>query len=79
MEKRFHKVKSPQPDVDLFRLSGAFPTFSKDGSKLAYVGNDFKAVWLVDFEGSGEPRIVFEVLQDINTHRHMIDYSIRYP
>lgn len=62
MEKRFHKVNSPQPDVGLFRLSGAFPTFSKDGSKLAFVGNDFRAVWLVDFEGSGEPREVFEVL-----------------
>lgn len=61
MEKRFHKVNSPQQDVGLFRLSGAFPTFSKDGKKLAYVGNDFKDVWLVDVEGSGEPRKVFQV------------------
>ncbi|WOG94413.1 hypothetical protein DCAR_0313708 [Daucus carota subsp. sativus] len=65
MEKRFHKVLSPQPDVGLFRLSGAFPTFSKDGSKLAYVGNDFKAVWIVDFEGTGEPREVPDNLDTI--------------
>lgn len=65
MEKRFHKVNSPQQDVGLFRLSGAFPTFSKDGKKLAYVGNDFKDVWLVDVEGLGEPRKVFQVPEEL--------------
>jgi Tol biopolymer transport system component len=34
--------------VGLFRVSGVFPTISKDGSKLAFVDNSFKAVWLAD-------------------------------
>jgi Tol biopolymer transport system component len=44
-------------DVGLFRVSGLFPTISKDGSKLAYVGNDFKAVFVLDSQG---PRIIYE-------------------
>ncbi|KAL2943679.1 Lactonase drp35 [Bienertia sinuspersici] len=34
--------------IRLFRVSGGFPTFSSDGSKLAFVDNNFKAVWVVD-------------------------------
>ncbi|KAG8649236.1 uncharacterized protein LOC110619983 [Manihot esculenta] len=55
--RNFHKLHSPHPDVGLFRVSGVFPTFSKDGSKLAFVDNEFKAVWVADSQGL---RIVFE-------------------
>jgi hypothetical protein len=41
-------------------VSGVFPTTSKDGSKLAFVDNTFKAVWLADSHGV---RIVYEVPQ----------------
>jgi hypothetical protein len=50
VSKNFHKIRSPKSheDVGLFRVSGVFPTISKDGSKLAFVDNSFKAVWLAD-------------------------------
>ncbi|KAF2307535.1 hypothetical protein GH714_029544 [Hevea brasiliensis] len=57
IQRNFHKLHSPHPDVGLFRVSGVFPTFSKDGSKLAFVDNEFKAVWVADSQGL---RIVFE-------------------
>jgi hypothetical protein len=56
--RHFHKVQSPHEDVGVFRVSGVFPTFSKDGSKLAFVDKEFKAVWLADSQGL---RVVFEV------------------
>ncbi|XP_057999584.1 uncharacterized protein LOC110652627 isoform X2 [Hevea brasiliensis] len=58
IQRNFHKLHSPHPDVGLFRLSGVFPTFSKDGSKLAFVDNEFKDVWLADSQGL---RIVYEM------------------
>ncbi|KAH7855932.1 hypothetical protein Vadar_030718 [Vaccinium darrowii] len=51
IQREFHKLESPHPDVGLFRVSGVFPTFSKDGSKLAFVDNEFKAVWVADNQG----------------------------
>ncbi|PON44991.1 Six-bladed beta-propeller [Parasponia andersonii] len=48
IKERFHKFKSPNPDVRLFRVSGAFPSFSRDGSILAFVDNEFKSVWIAD-------------------------------
>ncbi|KAI8548788.1 hypothetical protein RHMOL_Rhmol07G0301200 [Rhododendron molle] len=57
IQRRFHKLDSPHPGVGLFRVSGVFPTFSKDGSKLAFVDNEFKNVWVADNQGL---RIVFE-------------------
>ncbi|EAZ27259.1 hypothetical protein OsJ_11196 [Oryza sativa Japonica Group] len=53
----FHKLQSPHKDVGLFRVSGVCPTISKDGSKLAFVDNEFKAVWLADSHGL---RVVYE-------------------
>uniref|UniRef100_A0A8R7QJG0 Protein TolB n=1 Tax=Triticum urartu TaxID=4572 RepID=A0A8R7QJG0_TRIUA len=44
-------------DVGLFRVSGVFPTISKDGSKLAFINKEFKAVWIADSQGL---RIVYE-------------------
>lgn len=63
IERNFHKVKSPHQDVGLFRVSGVFPTFSKDGSKLAFVDNEFKAVWVADSQGL---RVVFEVTPSVS-------------
>ncbi|KAL8110313.1 uncharacterized protein LOC141672624 [Apium graveolens] len=48
IEKQFHKIQSPVEDVELFRLSGAFPTFTKDGKTVAFVDNEFKSVWVAD-------------------------------
>ena len=39
-------------------MSGVFPTFSKDGSKLAFVDNEFKALWVADSKGL---RVVYSV------------------
>ncbi|TVU00620.1 hypothetical protein EJB05_53955 [Eragrostis curvula] len=55
--RNFHKMLSPHKDVGLFRVSGVFPTICSDGSKLAFVDNEFKAVWLADKEGL---RVVYE-------------------
>ncbi|VAH99984.1 unnamed protein product [Triticum turgidum subsp. durum] len=55
--KSFDKMHSPHTDVGLFRVSGVFPTISKDGAKLAFVDNEFKAVWLADTQGL---RVVYE-------------------
>ncbi|KAK3119908.1 hypothetical protein QOZ80_9AG0677600 [Eleusine coracana subsp. coracana] len=49
--RNFYKLSSPLKDVGLFRVSGVFPTISKDGSKLAFVDNEFKDVWLADKHG----------------------------
>ncbi|XP_028075255.1 uncharacterized protein LOC114277559 [Camellia sinensis] len=57
IQRNIHKLDSPHPDVGLFRVPGIFPTFSKDGSKLAFVDNEFKAVWLADSKGL---RIVYQ-------------------
>ncbi|KAJ4745205.1 DPP6 N-terminal domain-like protein [Rhynchospora pubera] len=51
IQRNFHEFQSPVEDVGLFRVSGAFPTISKDGSKLAFVDNEFKEVWLADSQG----------------------------
>ncbi|XP_015690582.1 uncharacterized protein LOC102704685 [Oryza brachyantha] len=57
LPRKFHKVQSPHEDVGVFRVSGVFPTFSKDGSKLAFVDNEFKSVWVADSQGL---RVVFK-------------------
>lgn len=44
--------------MGLFRLSGAFPAFSNDGKKVAFVDNEFKSVWVADSTGLS---MVFEV------------------
>lgn len=46
-------------DVGLFRVTGVFPSVSKNGKKLAFVDNEFKAVWLADSRGG--LRVVYKV------------------
>ncbi|KAK9689319.1 hypothetical protein RND81_09G052000 [Saponaria officinalis] len=51
-------LQSPIRHVGLFRISGVFPTFSKDGTKLAFVNNEFGAVYVADHYSG--PRVVYE-------------------
>ncbi|KAL6659810.1 hypothetical protein ACP70R_002639 [Stipagrostis hirtigluma subsp. patula] len=55
--RTFNMMRCPHEDVGQFRVSGVFPSFSTDGSKLAFVDNEFKAVWLADKQGL---RVVWE-------------------
>ncbi|XP_026442011.1 uncharacterized protein LOC113341299 [Papaver somniferum] len=48
IKRQFQIVTSPDPEIGLFRVGGGFPTFSKNGSRLAFVDNDFKIVWVLD-------------------------------
>ncbi|KAK9734897.1 hypothetical protein RND81_04G170100 [Saponaria officinalis] len=50
--KQFDQLQSPDEEkVGLVRLSGVFPSFSPDGSKLAFVDNEFKALGVADSTG----------------------------
>ncbi|KAL7248023.1 hypothetical protein ACSBR2_002841 [Camellia fascicularis] len=60
IQRNFHKLESPHPDVGLFRVPGIFPTFSKDGSKVAFVDNEFKAVWVAENAENKSSRIVYK-------------------
>ncbi|KAJ6837382.1 putative protein TolB [Iris pallida] len=51
-------IKSPSPEAfSLFRIDGSFPSFSHDGERIAYV--NLPGVYVVNSDGSGEPRKVF--------------------
>ncbi|KAI3975111.1 hypothetical protein MKX01_031091 [Papaver californicum] len=50
IKRQFQIVTSPGPDVGLFRVGGGFPTFSKNGNRLAFVDNHYKTVWVLDNE-----------------------------
>ncbi|XP_050205048.1 uncharacterized protein LOC126655091 [Mercurialis annua] len=56
--KQFYKLKCPDEDIGLYRVSGVFPTFSSDCTKLAFVDNEFTTVWVV--ERGGKARIVYQ-------------------
>ncbi|XP_056683465.1 uncharacterized protein [Spinacia oleracea] len=56
--RKFDGLQSLHQDIGLFRVSGVFPTFSPDGSKLAFVDNNLKDVWIADAKGL---RVVHEV------------------
>ncbi|KAI8016453.1 Tol-Pal system protein TolB [Camellia lanceoleosa] len=60
IQRNFHKLESPHPDVGLFTVPGIFPTFSKDGSKVAFVDNEFKAVWVAETAENKSPRNVYK-------------------
>ncbi|TKW25030.1 hypothetical protein SEVIR_3G089900v4 [Setaria viridis] len=51
--KKFDKLQTPasHKDVGLFRVTGVFPSISMDGKRLAFVDNEFKAVWVADKDG----------------------------
>lgn len=56
--RTFDNLQSQDDDVRLFRVSGVLPSFSGDGSKLAFVDNEFRAIWLADKQGL---RMVYKV------------------
>ncbi|XP_044983880.1 uncharacterized protein LOC123450902 [Hordeum vulgare subsp. vulgare] len=62
-EKKLDKVRSDKPEVELVRVAGVFPSITKDGKKLAFVDNQFKAVWLA-VSGSTRPRNVYQPKPD---------------
>ncbi|KNA07452.1 hypothetical protein SOVF_171710 [Spinacia oleracea] len=51
VETQLVKIKSPDANIGVFRVSGVFPTFSPDGKKLAFVDNEFRSVWVADDKG----------------------------
>ncbi|CAO2145088.1 unnamed protein product [Urochloa humidicola] len=60
IQRKFDSVLPPRShaDVGLFRVTGVFPSVSKNGKKVAFVDNEFKAVWLADSKGL---RVVYKV------------------
>lgn len=48
-------LKSPSPDISLFRIDGSFPSFSPKGDRIAYV--DFPGVYVVNPDGSNRRQI----------------------
>ncbi|KAM0032579.1 putative transcription factor WD40-like family [Helianthus debilis subsp. tardiflorus] len=44
-------IKTEVPDISLFRIDGSFPSFSPDGSRIAYVG--LPGLYLINSDGSG--------------------------
>ncbi|KAI3464548.1 hypothetical protein Pfo_021211 [Paulownia fortunei] len=44
-------VRSPLPNVSLFRIDGSFPSYSPDGERIAYV--KFPGVYVMNSDGSG--------------------------
>uniref|UniRef100_A0ACD5TSH5 Uncharacterized protein n=1 Tax=Avena sativa TaxID=4498 RepID=A0ACD5TSH5_AVESA len=57
--RKIQKLETPpsHSDVGLFSLQDAFAAISSDGSKLAFVDNEFKALWLADTNGM---RVLFK-------------------
>nr|GMD52100.1 uncharacterized protein LOC109151289 [Ipomoea batatas] len=47
--------QAPEPEFSLFRFDGSFPSFSPDGSRIAYV--DFPGVYVVNHDGSGLKKV----------------------
>ncbi|XP_020200485.1 uncharacterized protein [Aegilops tauschii subsp. strangulata] len=48
--ENFSKLQSPptQKDVGIYRMAGVFPSINKAGTKITYVDNEFKTVWVAD-------------------------------
>ncbi|KAJ6685364.1 DPP6 N-TERMINAL DOMAIN-LIKE PROTEIN [Salix purpurea] len=48
-------VKSPLPDISLFRIDGSFPSFAPAGDRIAYV--DFPGLYVVNRDGSNRKQV----------------------
>lgn len=48
-------LRSPSPDISLFRIDGSFPSFSPDGDRIAFVG--FPGVYVVNSDGTGKREV----------------------
>lgn len=52
------QIRSPLPSLSLFRIDGAFPSFSPDGSLIAYIPNiEYSGVYVMRLDGSGRRKI----------------------
>ncbi|XP_060960290.1 uncharacterized protein LOC115723970 isoform X1 [Cannabis sativa] len=84
IEENFKELGCPFSDVKLFRVSGVFPTFSKDGSKLAFVDNDFKNLWLADRQGlhkiyTAENNSIFKPVWNQNPGKNTLYFCLGEP
>ncbi|KAK9066824.1 hypothetical protein SSX86_014147 [Deinandra increscens subsp. villosa] len=52
-------IKTQQPGISLFRIDGSFPSFSPDGSRIAYVG--LPGLYVVNSDGSGTKEIAPDI------------------
>lgn len=52
-------VRSPVPELSLFRIDGSFPSFSPSGDRIAYV--DFPGVYVVNRDGSNRRQVFPEM------------------
>ncbi|KAJ1277070.1 hypothetical protein BS78_05G265800 [Paspalum vaginatum] len=61
IDRKFDKVQPPAAlsDAGLYRVTGVFPSVSNNGKKLAFVDNEFKAVWLA-VAGEKRPRVIYK-------------------
>ncbi|KAL8231027.1 hypothetical protein R6Q57_000805 [Mikania cordata] len=48
-------LKTEKPDISLFRIDGSYPSFSRDGNRIAYVG--FPGLFVANSDGSGNREI----------------------
>ncbi|KAK6939915.1 WD40-like beta propeller [Dillenia turbinata] len=51
-------IRSPTPEISLFRVDGSFPSFSPDGNRIAYV--EFPGVYVVNRDGSDRRKVFSE-------------------
>ncbi|KAH9691303.1 DPP6 N-terminal domain-like protein [Citrus sinensis] len=51
-------IKSPLPDISLFRFDGSFPSFSPNGDRIAFV--EFPGVYVVNSDGSNRRQVYFK-------------------
>lgn len=51
-------IKSPLPDISLFRIDGSFPSFSAKGDRIAFV--EFPGVYVVNSDGSNRRQVYSE-------------------
>nr|XP_043614794.1 tol-Pal system protein TolB [Erigeron canadensis] len=49
-------IQTQRPGISLFRIDGSFPSFSKDGDRIAYVG--LPGLYVVNSDGSNHREII---------------------
>ncbi|XP_071709982.1 uncharacterized protein [Rutidosis leptorrhynchoides] len=58
-------LRTQKPGISLFRIDGSFPSFSPDGSRIAYVG--LPGLYVVNSDGSGHKEIFSEDITAFST------------
>ncbi|WOH08317.1 hypothetical protein DCAR_0727755 [Daucus carota subsp. sativus] len=52
-------LRSPMPEISLFRVDGSFPSFSPDGNRVAFV--DFPGLYVANMDGSGRRQVLSDM------------------